>query len=63
MQNMDELEFHKLTKIIPESVIAKCTHPNIVRLTYLGAHSDYGCLSCGACGTKEDLERIGKTRM
>lgn len=60
MQHMDEIEFHKLTKSIPESVEASCTHRNIVRLYDKGAHSDYGCLTCGACGTKEALERVGE---
>ena len=60
MEKMEEDEFYKQTKNISDSDKNTCTHPNIVKLYYMGANSDYGCLTCGACGTKEYLRQLGE---
>ena len=40
---MQEKEFEQLEQTCD---MKECTHPNVVKLYYLGTHSDYGCTSC-----------------
>ncbi len=43
MEKMQEKDFEKIE---PTCHIAECDHSEIVKLYYLGAHSDYGCKKC-----------------
>ena len=49
MQKMDQEEFDKIKF---EKEPKDCRHPNVVRITYLGAHIDYGCTVCGMMHTE-----------
>lgn len=51
---MQENEFYKIKYLTTPD---KCTHPNIVRLYDLGAHSDYGCVCCGMTASSKDAFR------
>jgi len=43
MEKMQEKEFDEIKATCkPEN----CNHQRIVKLYYLGTHSDYGCLDC-----------------
>lgn len=44
-------------KIKYETTPDKCSHPNIVRLYELGAHSDYGCTCCGMTSSSKEFFR------
>ena len=43
MEKMQEEEFDKINPTYDPN---ECNHQNIVKLYYLGTHSDYGCLDC-----------------
>ena len=51
MYKMSEEDFLKLSfKLSPD----KCKHAEVVKLYYLGMHSDYACTSCGMMSTDKD---------
>lgn len=55
MTKMAEEDFDKLeASTTPE----KCDHKDIVKLYYLGTHTDYGCIKCKCkSSNKEDFNR------
>lgn len=55
MLKMTEEEFSKLTF---ESTPKECNHPHVVKLYYLGMHTDYACEKCGLQST--EIEHFNK---
>lgn len=52
MKKMQENEFDKLKfDIAPD----KCVHAEVVKLYVFGAHTDYGCLSCGLTSSNVEI--------
>ncbi len=47
MRKMQQDEFDELTKNISEAEKRKCKHTEIVKIYFLGANTDYGCVGCG----------------
>ena len=56
MTKMTEEDFDKL---VASTTPEKCDHKDIVKLYYLGTHTDYGCIKCKCkSSNKEDYYRI-----
>ena len=51
---MDDLEFERITKDIPQNAKTNCKHSRVVKLYTLGTQSDYGCLDCGLQHTNKE---------
>lgn len=51
MQKMTEEEFDKIAY---EYNIKECDHSQVVRLYYMGTHTDYGCMKCGMKSTVKE---------
>lgn len=57
MRKMEQEEFDKLKF---DRNPKDCNHPEIVRIYFQGAHTDYGCVACGLSHTnKEVFEKPG----
>ena len=51
---MEDSEFERITKDIPQNAKLNCKHSRVVKLYTLGAQSDYGCLDCGLQHTNKE---------
>ncbi len=48
---MSEEEF---AKIKFDKIPQKCSHPQVIKLYYLGAHTDYACMCCGMTAANKE---------